>query len=304
MSTTQITVASDNMECPMTLSYPVAKISLTLSDMPTRTQTITATLSNLYGSIAFDGTKSGTSSPTLTLTKQRNDSWTSSTLHVLPSSGPLTLNIQTDDESFSIRTNAELEAGKSYNLKGQYKGEVEISVSLTTLGWTEGNDIDFELKDEDKNIDNEASIETLSVSAIPSARTMCEGHFVAAATNETTTSATLLLMSLDERECIPSLAPAIITSYNEAGLTEWRIPTVDEMKTLATMGTQQSIEGTNNLLTEANGKALKATANYLCENGERTFTMGAEATTTASEANTSTKYQLRAVKIVRVTTSD
>ena len=127
---------------------------------------------------------------------------------------------------------------------------------------------------------------------------------MAAATNETTTSATLLLMSLDEWECIPSLAPAIITSYNEAGLTEWRIPTVDEMKTLATMGTQQSIEGTNNLLTEANGKALKATANYLCENGERTFTMGAEATTTASEANTSTKYQLRAVKIVRVTTSD
>ena len=122
--------------------------------------------------------------------------------------------------------------------------------------------------------------------------------------DKTETSAILLLMSLDEWECIPSLAPAFINSYNEAGLTEWRIPTVDEMKTLATMGTRQSIEGTNKLLTEANGKALKDSANYLCENGERTFTMGAEATTTASEANTSTKYQLRAVKTVRVTTSD
>ena len=299
MSTTQITVASDNMECPMTLSYPVAKISLTLSDMPTRTQTITATLSNLYGSIAFDGTKSGTSSPTLTLTKQRDDSWTSSTLHVLPSSGPLTLNIQTDDESFSIRTNAELEAGKSYNLKGQYKGEVEISVSLTTLGWTEGNDIDFELKDEDTNNDNETPDNTLIVSAIPEAMTLCNGHFVAAVTGKTGTSATLLLMSLDEWECIPNTASTFITPYTEAGLTGWRIPTADEMKEIATTaGAQQNIANVISLLTEANGKALTASKLYLCEEGTKTYIMGASDSANAADADSQTSYKLRAVKTV------
>ena len=289
MSTTQITVASDDMECPMTLSYPVAKISLTLSDMPTRTQTITATLSNLYGSIAFNGTKSGTSSPTRTLTRQTDGSWTSGTLHVLPSSGTLTLNIQTDDESFSIRTNAKLEAGKSYNLKGQYKGEVEISVSLTTLGWTEGNDIDFELKDEN----------TLIVSTIPQAMTLCNGHFVAKVSKQTETSATLLLMSLKEWECIPNLASASIASYTEAGLTGWRIPTADEMKTIATTaGAELNIASMNSLLTGAGGATLKTSQPYLCEEGTKIFTMGASASDNATDANTNTVYKLRAVKTV------
>ena len=304
MSIADISVGKNELSQTMNLSYPVAKISLTLNDMPHSTTSATATFTNLYGSIAFDGTTSGTSSPTLTLTQQTDESWTSGTLHVLPSSGPLTLDIQANTETYTIQTQGTIEAGKSYNLTGRYKGKVETNIAFTTLGWTNGNDIDFEMKDKDTNIGSETSIVTLSVSTIPSAKTMCEGHFVADISDKTETSAILLLMSLDEWECIPSLAPAFINSYNEAGLTEWRIPTVDEMKTLATMGTQQSIEGTNNLLTEANGKALKATANYLCENGERTFTMGAEATTTASEANTSTKYQLRAVKTVRVTTSD
>ena len=303
MSTTQITVASDALNPSMTLSYPVAKISLTLSDMPTRTQAITATLSNLYGSIAFNGTKSGTSSPTRTLTKQADGSWTSVPLHVLPSKGTLTLNIQTDDESFSIRTNAKLEAGKSYNLKGQYKGEVEISINLTTLGWTEGNDIDFELKDEDTN---ETPDNTLIVSAIPEARTMCEGHFVAAISDETETSATLLLMSLKEWECIPNLASASIASYTEAGLTGWRLPTAEEMKEIATTaGAQLNIESVNSLLTGATGGAkLKTSQPYLCEEGTKIFTMGAEASANATEANTNTVYKIRAVKTVRVTTSD
>ena len=165
MSIADISVGKNELNQTMNLSYPVAKISLTLNDMPHSTTSATATFTNLYGSIAFDGTTSGTSSPTLTLTKQTDDSWTSGTLHVLPSSGTLTLNIQTDDESFSIRTNAELEAGKSYNLKGQYKGEVEINVNLTTLGWTNGDDIDFELKDEDTN-DNETPNNTLNYHAL------------------------------------------------------------------------------------------------------------------------------------------
>lgn len=299
MNTTQITVASDNMERPMTLSYPVAKISLTLSDMPTRTQTITATLSNLYGSIAFDGTKSGSSSPTLTLSKQTDDSWISSTLHVLPSSGTLTLNIQTDDESFSIRTNAELEAGKSYNLKGQYKGEVEISVSLTTLGWTEGNDIDFELKDEDTNNDNETPDNTLIVSAIPEAMTLCNGHFVAAVTDKTATSATLLLMSLIQWGCTPAMVYKNIATYSEDGIKDWRIPTAEEMKKIATTaGHSTCIESVNTILNEAGGTELTASQPYLCEEGTKTFIMGASATTTAADATAGTGYNLRAVKTV------
>ena len=297
MSIADISVEKNELSQTMNLSYPVAKISLTLSDMPTRTQAITATLSNLYGSIAFNGTKSGTSSPTFTLNKQADGSWTSVPLHVLPSKGTLTLNIQTDDESFSIRTNAELEAGKSYNLKGQYKGEVEISVNLTTLGWSDGDDIDFELKDEDTN---ETPDNTLIVSAIPQARTMCEGHFVVAISDETETSATLLLMSLKEWECIPNLASASIASYTEAGLTGWRLPTAEEMKEIATTaGAQLNIESVNSLLTGATGGAkLKTSQPYLCEEGTKIFIMGASATTTAADATAGTRYNLRVVKTV------
>ena len=305
MAIAELSVANNELSQTMNLAYPVAKISLTLKDMPSRTTSATATLTNLYGSIAFDGTTSKTSSPTLTLTQQTEKSWTSETLHVLPSNGPLTLDIQTNTETYTIQTQGTLEAGKSYNLTGQYKGKMEINITFTAQGWSNGDDIDFEMKEEDKNIDNEASIETLSVSAIPSARTMCEGHFVAAVTGKTGTSATLLLMSLDEWECIPNLAFASIASYTEAGLTGWRIPTADEMKTIATTaGAELNIASMNSLLTGAGGATLKTSQPYLCEEGTKIFTMGASASDNATDANTNTVYKLRAVKTVRVTTSD
>ena len=147
MTTETIEVESDNIATTMTLSYPVAKIALTLNDMPTATTTASATLTNLYGAIAFDGTMTAKASPTLELNNQGNGTWTSGTAYVMPSDGNLALTITTNDGSYTITTSSELEAGKSYQLKGAYKDEITVTVTFGFQGWTDDNDIDFDIKD-------------------------------------------------------------------------------------------------------------------------------------------------------------
>ena len=95
------------------------------------------------------------------------------------------------------------------------------------------------------------------------------------------------------------MASASIASYTEAGLTGWRIPTADEMKTIATTaGAELNIASMNSLLTGAGGATLKTSQPYLCEEGTKIFTMGASASDNATDANTNTVYKLRAVKTV------
>lgn len=157
ITTLPITVASDDITKDMTLTYPVAQVKMTLTDMPTDISEATATLSPLYTSIAFNGTTSGNSSATLTLTKQEDGSWTSGNTFVMPSAENLSLTITTGDESYTVATTSTLEAGKTYALNGTYKGEVTVTVSFGIQNWTPGDDIDFDITGKEDTAPDDAS---------------------------------------------------------------------------------------------------------------------------------------------------
>lgn len=307
----EINVDNKDINAELTLSYPVAKVSITLTSVPEEVTAATVTLSTLYASLAFNGSLSGTASPVLTLTKQADGSWTSATTYVLPSDGNLALSIAfTTPEgirTFAYTHSAALEAGKPYTLTGAFKATFEASWTLSTQGWDENEDIDFELTDENETTPDGSggSDGSMTVTAIPTVRSLCNGHFVATVSDKTETSATLLLMSLDEWEATTATATAAIAAYTENGLTDWRIPTADEMKTIATtVGSAYNITGVNSTLTGADGDALTSSAKYLCEDGTKVFTMGANASASAADAAAGTTYKLRAVKTVKVTVSN
>lgn len=151
MATDTINVASDDINKNMTLSYPVAKIRISLTDLPTNVSSATVTLSPLFSSINFKGETSGSASPTLTLTKQDDNSWASETTYVLPSSDNLMLTVITNDETYTYSSSTKLEAGKSYSINGAYKGDVTVTVTFGIKSWETGGDINFDMTGEPNN---------------------------------------------------------------------------------------------------------------------------------------------------------
>ena len=74
------------------------------------------------------------------------------------------------------------------------------------------------------------------------------------------------------------------------------------MKKIAiTAGAQLNITNINTILTKTGGAQLIASQPYLCDEGNKSFTMGGSSSATAADADSQTNYKLRAVKTLTAT---
>ena len=323
-------VEKQNANVEILMEYQVVHLNLALNDIPEDVTKVSATFSTMYKELTFDGELNGNNTITLDLTKDdtQDGIWTAPETYIIPGkSTQLTLSISMTNASttntWGYTHESNLEAGTPYAMAGSYKGKFTINGSISGAGWKETVPIDFTFgpgsgedntdpdngnqpeepeQDENQNdnpLEGEERETEYIVSALPQPKDICNGHFVAIKVSADATSAELLLMSLKEWLVTPEEALNIeyIEGEDTNKLTDWRIPTKDEMETISsTIG--NNLNNTNSVLDDAGGdKLVQSKEDYLCENATKITVLGTQTTVSTQSAQ---KYRLRLVKTIKV----
>ena len=227
----------DNEEIGLTLSYAVASVDVTLSNIPSDVKAVSVKIGTLKKTMTIDKEYDGTTTATIDLEKQANGTtWKSATVYVFPSvSTPTTLTItQTMNDnttkSFAASYNAKLSAGTPYHFTGTGTSisNHELTVNITTDDWE--NPIDEELTmtpiesgDGEGTLDNDG--ETYWVSEIPTeSGTILDGKYVLAYVSG---NQGLLYAKKDCTEGEEA-------NYKEGNITGWSIPTLEQYNNIKT----------------------------------------------------------------------
>ena len=295
----------DDMELPLTLSYAVAAVDVTLSNIPADVKAMSVKMGSLRESLNIEGEYAGTTTATLNLEKQSDGTtWKSATAYVFPSvSAPTTLTItqtMTDDskQSYSASYNAKLLAGTPYHFSGTGTNisNHELTINVTTEGWD--NAIVEELVltpigagDGSGSIDTDG--ETYLVSEMPTeAGTILDGKYVLAYVD----GVNGLLYA--KQDCTQEQ----IAEYSEGDITGWSVPTLEQYNAIKTAvgkvtNLSSIIDTANNATTTA--KKYKFNEYYYCDNLEKAFSWGSNNPMGEVQIGNSNKvYHLRLVKQV------
>ena len=338
MGGVDITVEDKDISADLEMSYQVAQIDIELHDIPTDITAVNVSLSSLYSDMTFRGNLSGEQTISIPLEKVEgeDDTWKSNTIYTLNgSSTQLTLSIsmtnETSTKTYGYTHTNNLEAGTPYTFIGSYIEGFYLTGSVTSAGWNEPQKINFTfgvgaganednedngednedegnnddtnnsqgIKDDDLPDDTDASY---WVTTIPEAISIWNGHFVGVATKSSdNTSADLLLISLQEWETTAANATTAWSGYSEGNIESWRIPTSEEMITIASWGKSNGNESklttVNSKLRSAAGNELANSQNYLCGDGDKYVQISNDKVqATASDVT----YRLRLVRTITV----
>ena len=296
MGQADISAITTDVEVNLTLSYQVAQLTIQLHNIPTDATAVNVTLSSLYTNETFEATLSGKGTVTIPLAKTENaTTWASSTVYTLPGveNTPLVvgINIVTNDktQNYSYTHSSTLQAGTPYSLVGTYDGEFNLTGTITPTGWNTPQTISFTFGAENLNNGGSNNNEN-TPSEFPEALTLWNELFVAKVTPINNNTAELLLLNRLEEWTSISEADIddIVNSYTEKNVSDWRVPTEEELIYLSTNYTS-----INDVISSM-GKKL--TGSYFCNDGANYVTMGSESAGNAG----SNKFKLRLVKSVTV----
>ena len=297
--TKEITVEDDDLSTTLSMSYAVASVDLTLSDIPTTVVSTTVKVESQYGSMDISRDYSGSTSATFDLTKQSDGTtWKSAVAYVFPSvSAPTTLTItqtMTDDtkQSYTSSYNAKLLAGTPYHFSGTGANVTnhELTVTVTSEGW--GDAIDEELVltpigsgDGTGAIDTDG--ETFLVSAMPTeSGIVFEGHVLAYLDGDKG-----LLYA--KQDCTQDQ----IAEYSEGDITGWSVPTLEQYNNIKT---QAKLPKLSSAIKSLTGEALPYDGHYYyCGDCSTAFSWVSNARNGLVAVGTTGKtYHLRLVKEV------
>lgn len=308
-----------NTTVNITLYNQVAAIELVLSDIPAEATSVNTSFSLLYDGLSFGGAYSGNATATVPLVKE-GDTWRAPLFYTLPGSGSkLTLSITTTTPSgtqtYGYTHNETLEANTPYSLVGSYSKGFSVNGSITLAGWNEPKVINFRFGDETPIPDSPGVNDSydFTLSEIPEAGTLWNGHIIAAVPEITDEDVELLLLSTTEWAEVTSafhgetsdMAANIVDTYVEGNINGWKIPTRDEAKLMRNVIGGSNLEATNDMFT-IHGIATLSTGEdvesgnkvrYLCDDANYSFIWD---DTSVSKCGSKRTYHLRAVKRIRV----
>lgn len=305
----------------ITMYNQVASVDLALEGLPQDVSSASVTLSMLYSRLSFGGVLSGEVSTTVQL--QRNasgDLWTAPLFYTLPGSGNrLTLSITTlsplGTQTYGYTHIGTLQSNTPYKLSGSYTDGFTVNSVISLAGWNNPEEILFNLgSDTPVEPDDDSSTDGGEVLSIPQPGSFWNGHFVALSELEDNgQKARLLLLSLSEWTGVPSatneeqpeLAAELAAEYVEDDLSEWYIPTREEVKAMRALIGGGNLSATNVRLAEYGAVLLSDgvkdlegnNLRYLCDDGAFSFTWTGSNISTCGSKRT---YNLRMVKSVTV----
>ncbi len=303
-----------NTELSLSMSYRVAKISVSLTDMEQDVTAVSVTINSTYAQISNKGVLSGTISPNIHCTKDDNGAWNSGVFYVLPSTDEnaeivITKTTEEGTKAYSTTIDGGLKAANTYNLKGKYDNtytKYKLQVTLSAEGWKEDVTKDFTFNDKDETSttpgDNTGgSTDTPSGDISVTKCSIWNGHIVALVNG----NKVLLLSKTEWKLNSASERPAELATYTEDEYSDWRIPTDEEASEL--LANYNNADGTMNTLNDlltSNGldKLNKGTSTsnirYIYGDGSSAISFVNNRTVSTSDA--SKDYRIRLVKEVTI----
>ena len=132
--------------------------------------------------------------------------------------------------------------------------------------------------------------------AIPADETAWNNHFVVSKMQNNDGTYDLFLMSKKEYRILKSEAENKRASYEENGMSEWLIPTTDELDKILTHVVAE-VAKTNNTLSTIEGDKVSVDYKYLCDSGNNYLMLHMPNSYPTKDSDT---YSLRLVKTVTV----
>lgn len=310
-----VTLGEAPAEVNLILTYRVAELAMTLTDLPQDVTNVTVSASTQYSSIDMAGMPSGKSTATLSCQKV-GDVWQSPTAYLLPGAGQtttltLTLSRAEGQTSYSYELGEALESAVPYRIEGHYVESTApyITGVLTVEGWQQERTLTFDFGNGSQGGGSQGvTIPTVKVDALPAQGQAWNGHVVALVENATDTEADLLLWSLTEYNNV--YAPiaeghendmqALVNAYEESGLQGWSVPSAEQAKALR-KEYGGKFDDLNVVIETLGGTLITVStasnnARYLCEEGTKTFNFAESGSITS--AGKSVKYRLRLLKVI------
>ena len=320
-----VNVSNTDVEVKINMSYQVAMVNLKLQDIPADITAVSVTLEPISNMLTFGGSLSGSNTITMNLEKQGDGTWNAPTSYILPSitNTQLALSISMKDATttmtYGYTHTTNLKAGTPYNLVGSYKGEFVVSGTISSDGWATTETIDFKFGpgaeedntgsddtggyDDNEGAGNEDAGDEggdsdgiYIVDAIPADETAWNNHFVVSKMQNNDGTYDLFLMSKKEYRILKSEAENKRASYEENGMSEWLIPTTDELDKILTHVVAE-VAKTNNTLSTIEGDKVSVDYKYLCDSGNNYLMLNMPNSFPTKDSDT---YSLRLVKTVKV----
>lgn len=291
----------------------VTALSFRLWDIPDNIEDVEITLSDLYSYISFDGEYDYSTPVTLFCSKNGKE-WTTPVVYTFPSPDKrLVLSITLTDSNGNSQTygytyNSAIEANTPYNFTGSYIQGFNVNGTISINGWNEPKTIEFTF-----GRDNENNSNINHTDFFPSSCSIWNGHFVAySEMNEDETEADVMLLSLEEWDNIASVeysgskTESLANSYTENDLTDWSVPTSEEVNIMKEFCGGENFSTMNNLITSNEGIIVtaegtdvnKQSLRYLCDDLQKTYSW--KSGSKISDAGLSRTYNLRLIKWIRL----
>ena len=310
----------DNEELSLTLSYAVASVDVTLSNIPADVKAISVKIATLRETMNLDGEYDGSTTATIDLEKQTDGTtWKSATVYVFPSvSAPTTFTVtqtlnDNTTKSYSASYNAKLSAGTPYHFTGTGTtiSNHELVVNIEVGGWDSSIDQELTLTpiesgDGGGTIDSDG--ETYYVNSIPTeAGTVLDGKYVLAYVdgNQGLLYSKADIISLiyknttEGKENYNKIMNSVgekIAEYSENGFTGWSIPTIEQYNNIKSQATANKIASAIKTLTSKSFN-INSDHYYFCDNNTKAFSWNNFSGDGSVGLNVSGKnYHLRLVK--------
>lgn len=323
-----VTLTEAGATANIDLKYSVAKVCVTLTDVPASVSSVSVSLASHCQSIDYHGQTSGTCEPTVICSQTSEGLWTTGEFYVLPGSGSTTsIKIKlingTTEESYTLSYSSPLKAATPYEFTGAYQsadnpdtpGTDPVTPDNPVNPNPEGNGtvaVTFNIGTWNSSISQSFSFGPgasssdafdMKVSEIPAEGTVWNGHVVLL----NYPNGDALLISLEDRASMksalsdtPNAYHNFADGYYEGDLRGWTLPTESEAMDIMARWANDHRATLNNALAGLTTDLIAIDKDYLCAEATKLYSFKSPLT----ELKTPTKsgaYRARLVRKVHFT---
>ena len=299
----------------LTLSYVVAALNVKLKDVPSNVEAVQVSVSPLYGAVSMGG-EYGESSRKVkvecTEVSEGEGVWSAKTAYIFPGSASETdfsIYFRTDDGeevTYGYTFKGAPKANYLFNVTGSYAGGIIVGGNFDVTDWEGAIDVEFEFgstttpgDDED---DEDYGNEDVDLTGVPEIGTIWNGTIVANMGEADDTGVDLLLLTLDEWDSTTAEISELMSGYSVNGISQWRLPTYDEVQVLKARFSGNNRMELNELIGEYDETLwpVDGDERYLCTKNGAYYTFKFAGGTSVTQAGKKS-YYVRLVKTYRFT---
>ena len=308
----EITNASQS-SVRLTLAYVVAALNVKLKDVPANVVAVQMSISPLHSTLSMGGRYGGSSQKIkVECSKVSDGVWSAETSYIFPGNGTETdfsIYFKTDDgtevtHGYSFKGIPQ--ANNLFNVTGSYAGGIIVGGNFNATDWDGVVDVKFEfgvnaVPDYDGKDDGNEGYEDIDLAGVPEVGTIWNGTIVADIGEADESGVDLLLMSLDEWDSTTSQVSDVMNGYSVNGISDWRLPTYEEVQVLKARFSGDNRLELNELIDEYDNTLweLDGDERYLCSKNGVYYTFKFAGGTSVTKAGEKKSYYVRLVKAYR-----